>query len=165
MFANWPGRLLRTCIHFRPRCLLPCLPYCPNILSRRQKCVKKKSAGLFAKKFLTNELAYAIFISAVSICKLLRNFLTPPMFRTKPGPAPDSAGPGLSPAAAQAHQYKNLYSQPQFTVWPGLFPPCRVKFSRNKHNDSCENLPCLTGKSLPHPAVSAVNTGSKTGLP
>ena len=25
--------------------------------------------------------------------------------------------------------YKNLYSQPRFTVWPGLFPPCRVKFS------------------------------------
>ena len=26
-------------------------------------------------------------------------------------------------------QSKNLYSQPRFTVWPGLFPPCRVKFS------------------------------------
>ena len=56
--------------------------------------------------------------------------------------------------------FKNLYSQPQFTVWPGLFPPCRVKFSGNKHNDSCENLPCLSGKSLAHPPVSAVNTGS-----
>ncbi len=32
---------------------------------------------------------------------------------------------------------------------------------KKRHLYSCENLPCLTGKSLAHPAVSAVNTGSK----
>jgi hypothetical protein len=43
---------------------------------------------------------------------------------------------------------KNLYSQPQFTVWPGLFPACGVKFFWNKPNYSCENFPCLPEKSL-----------------
>ena len=36
------------------------------------------------------------------------------------------------------------------------------KFSCNKPNDFCENLPCLSEKSLDRPAVSAVNTGSQS---
>jgi hypothetical protein len=58
--------------------------------------------------------------------------------------------------------FQHLYSQPQFTVWPGVFPACVVKFSWNKPNDSCENLPSLWEKSLGHPAVSVVNTGSQS---
>ncbi len=78
---------------------------------------------------------------------------------TSRGGHPGGAAPGGRTAAVgsttTSHRLmvsKNLYSQPRFTVRPGLFPPCRVKFSGNKRNDSCENLPCLTGKSLAHPA-------------